>query len=335
MSESITLRKHLTGELNDLVESANLGVLGKSSIVSELVCLFADYEEEGATLFLDAFLTNDLKSLTKIIPESNCLKLGSTTCDENGIKKAVKRTAPLVRGCWKMFIAPNSREIEYGLFRDSGHPLNVPLDITFQTGGSGDSKFIRITKLARDTVRVVSQIGKSLIIHFTNSKEITEEGNKHIAHLCETICSGLEGKLGQSCKTYLESLLSTAVRESHGSLIAVVSKPKVPAFLSDCTNLNPILSFSAAVESVLHNSDTIPQLHALESLLYGMFRCDGIVIFDTKANLLAYNAFIKVKSSDVVGGARRRAFQALSDKVNKGLQAVFIQSQDGASAIRR
>ncbi|HXA15435.1 MAG TPA: hypothetical protein VN380_00465 [Thermoanaerobaculia bacterium] len=63
MASSITLRSYLTGSLNDLVESANLGALGKCSLVCELVSLLADYEEEGSTLFLDVFLTDNLGGL--------------------------------------------------------------------------------------------------------------------------------------------------------------------------------------------------------------------------------------------------------------------------------
>jgi len=240
MIESITLRAHLTGSLNDLVESSNLGSLGKCSIISELVCLFADYEEEGAVLFLDVFLTDNLKSLTETIPQSTCLKLGTTTCDESGVKRAVKRAAPLVRGCWKMFIASNGGGLQFGLFRDSGHPLNVPLDVALQSGGAGDAKFIRITKLARDTVRAATHGGKVSVIHFTNSKVTTSEAAGALSQLCDIICSGLDEKLSQSCKTYLEGLLSTAVRESHGVLIAVVARPKVPTFLSASNQHNPV-----------------------------------------------------------------------------------------------
>lgn len=334
MNESITLRSHLIGKLSDLVESAQLGALGKCSLICELVCLFADYEEEGAALFLDAFLTDNLEALTAMIPQSTCLRLGKTSCDEPGVKRAVKRAAPLVRGCWKMFLALNDDKLEFGLFRDSAHPLNVPLNISLQAGGSGDAKFIRITKLTRDTVRAATHAGNASFIHFTNSKESTSEGENSIENLCGIICSGLDEKLAQSCKNYLESLLSAAVRESHGSLIAVVERRKVPAFLSDCTNLEPQISLSEAVESVLRDPSAIPKLHALESVVCGSLCCDGIVVFDTKANLIAYNAFIKLKASNVVGGARRRAYQALSERIGRGIRAAFIQSQDGASELR-
>ena len=171
MSESITLRSHLTGALNDLVESANLGTLGKCSVICELVSLFVDYQEEGASLFLDAFLTDNLENLTAMIPDSGHLKLGEVKCDEAGIRNAVKKAAPLVRGCWKMYFAPRSTNLEFGLFRDSAHPLNVPIDLALQTGGAGTAKFIRVTRLAQDSVRVSTNGGKQTIVHFTNERD--------------------------------------------------------------------------------------------------------------------------------------------------------------------
>ena len=171
MSESITLRSHLTGSLNDLVESASLGALGKCSLVCELVSLFADYQEEGTSLFLDAFLTDDLGRLTALIPQSSLLLLGKAPCNEAGVGTAIKKTAPLVRGCWKMYLSLSTDGFDFGLFRDSGHPLNVPLDITLRSGDVGDAKFIRITRLAQDSVRVSVHDGKELIVHFTNAKK--------------------------------------------------------------------------------------------------------------------------------------------------------------------
>lgn len=329
--ESITLRSHLTGSLNDLVEAANLGALGKCSLICELVCLFADYEEEGAALFLDVFVTDDLGSLTATIPSSACLRLGTTTCDEAGVKTAVKKAAPLVRGCWKMFLTTSSGKLEFGLFRDSGHPLNVPLDVALSPGGTGGAKFIRVTKLARDAVRATTHDGRASIVHFTNSKAAGPEDEGSIAELAGLICSGLDGKAAQSCKTYIASLLSTALRQSHGALIAVVANRKVPASLSDCTKLDPPIKFGEAVALVLREPSAIPQLLALESVVCGMFCSDGIVVFDTKANVVAYNAFIKLKSSNVVGGARRRAYGALCTTVGKALKAAFFQSQDGSN----
>lgn len=331
MSESITLRSHLMGALNDLVESANLGALGRCSVICELVSLFVDYQEEGASLFLDAFVTDSLENLTVMIPDSAHVKLGEVKCDEAGIRKAVKKAAPLVRGCWKMYLAPRSTNLEFGLFRDSAHPLNVPIDLALQTGDAGAAKFIRVTRLAQDSVRVSTNGSKHTIVHFTNEREGVSDAGESLGALCKVACSGLEGKTAQTTETYLASLLSLALRASHGVLVVVVPYSKFPKFLKDCTLLEPSICLSTVVEAVRNNSNMLPQLQAVESLVCGMFCCDGIVVIDTKANVVAYNGFITLKASNVVGGARRRAYQALCEKVGKGLAAAYYQSQDGAT----
>ena len=333
MTESITLRSHLSGSLNDIVESANLGALGKCSLVCELVSLFADYQEEGASLFLEAFLTNNLDNLTAVIPDSKTLKLGSAKLDEAGMQKAVKRSAPLARGCWKMYLVASGNDVEFGLFRDSAHPLNVPLNLALQTGGVGEAKFIQITRIAQDSVKVASHIGKVKIVHFTNERDGVEDSTESLLKLCKAICSGLDPKLAQTTETYIISLLSSALRASHGALIAVLASKKIPKFLNDCTILDPPINLSGAVEAVLTSPSALPQLAALENLVMGVFCCDGIVIFDTNANVIAYSAFIKLKASNVSGGARRRAFQALSDRVGTSMKATFFQSHDGASEL--
>jgi hypothetical protein len=116
-------------------------------------------------------------------------------------------------------------------------------------------------------------------------------------------------------------------------LIAVVKGRTVPAWLKDCVVLEPPLDICTEVVAVKDDAKAIPDLDALSDLVCGMFCSDGIVIFDTRARVLAYNAFIRAKVTDVEGGARKRAYQALCLKKGKGLVAVFFQSQDGASAL--
>jgi len=335
MPESVTLRTHLVGALNDLVESASLGELGKCSVVCELVSLVVDYHEEGTSLFLDVFLTESVEALTAPIPQSARLRLGSAQCDDAGIRKAVKTAAPLVRGCWTMYMSPENDGLHFGLFRDSGHPLNVPFDLTLTAEGGVNTKFIRITRLAQDAVRVSTHEGKQVVVHFTNALEGVASAGESLSSLCEIICSGLDDKHAQTCKTYLAALLSKALRESHGSLIAVVGTSRIPAFLGDCTKFKPPINLAEAVDAARRDGNAIPQLHAMEEIVCGMFCSDGVVVFDTKANVLAYNAFIRLKASNVVGGARRRAYQTLCDKVGHGIRAAFFQSQDGGSDLRR
>jgi hypothetical protein len=198
MSDFVTLRSHLMGSLNDLVESAGLGTVGRCSVVCELV----------------------------------------------------------------------HTGLDFGLFRDSAHPLNVSLDVGLQSGGGG-AKFIRVTKLTQDAVKVSLHDGNQTVVHFTNAKDGLTEVDRSLDSLAELICSKLDERSGQSCKTYLTSLLSRAVRESHGLLVAVVKK-NLPAFLKDCVELQVPIDLAAEVYSVRRDSSTVPQLHALEDLILGM-----------------------------------------------------------------
>jgi hypothetical protein len=184
-------------------------------------------------------------------------------------------------------------------------------------------------------VRVSTNSGEQVIVHFTNERDGVADAGESLDALCKVICSGLVGKPAQTTETYLASLLSSALRASHGALLAVVSSQKIPKFLKDCTALQPPISLSAAVEAVRNSSNAIPQLQALENLVFGMLCCDGIVVMDTKANVIAYNSFIKLKASSAVGGARKRAYQALCEKVGKDLAAAYYQSQDGATDLRK
>jgi hypothetical protein len=233
-----------------------------------------------------------------------------------------------------MYLSAHGGDLEFGLFRDSGHPLNVPIDLMLLEGGVGHAKFIRITKLAQDAVRVSTHDGNKVVVNFTNAKDGLADDVALVGKLAEFICVGLDEKIAQTCETYLTSLLSKAIRESHGCLIAVISSKKIPGFLKDCIVLDPRIDLSESVEAVRSDSAAITQLQALESLICGMFRSDGIVVFNGMAQVLAYNAFIKVKTTKVVGGARRRAYEAMCDKLGKGLRAAFFQSQDGSTELR-
>jgi hypothetical protein len=64
-----------------------------------------------------------------------------------------------------------------------------------------------------------------------------------------------------------------------------------------------------------------------------MMQSDGITVFTDKGQVAAYNVFVKhpeqILKTPTDGGARSRTFLTLSDMIGKGLNAAYIQSQDG------
>ena len=137
--------------------------------------------------------------------------------------------------------------------------------------------------------------------------------------------------LREALASFLKKVLFTAVRESHGCLVAVTNMTRPPAFIADDgVILESPLDFSWLVAQLKKGDIQATLLTNKGSLLKGMLNSDGIILFDDNGRLLGYNCFVKVKhDAGVIGGARRRAFAALSGKIGKGLSAAFMQSQDG------
>lgn len=330
----ITFRSYLVGQLDEIFESAELGAPWKCAMICELASLTADYTEEGAKLHLDVFIVNSLSDLLSRIPYHYSQKLGVMPATESGIKSCLKKSASLARGPWKIYILGNSEGLEFGVFRDSGSPLNVSLD-TILSDTNNNLKCLRVRKLAQDLVSVSTHSGAEKFLHFTNQKETLADSGKDISKLATIISSGIQDDTRKSrCEEYLKVVLTRAIQGSHGALIAVSQGTAIPNVLrGDCVAMKPSIDIPKQIEITRTSPARIPELYATELLVCGMFASDGIIVFNQQGHLLAYNAFIKLKASAASGGARRRAFSALQEKIGQGLAAAFFVSQDGASIL--
>ncbi|PKL74344.1 MAG: hypothetical protein CVV27_20990 [Candidatus Melainabacteria bacterium HGW-Melainabacteria-1] len=79
--------------------------------------------------------------------------------------------------------------------------------------------------------------------------------------------------------------------------------------------------------------EEVSRLYAYSNLIRGMLGCDGITLFRADGVLLGYNAFIQTPTKarhPGIGGARRRAFEALAYHVGHGVNLAMYRSQDGA-----
>ena len=78
---------------------------------------------------------------------------------------------------------------------------------------------------------------------------------------------------------------------------------------------------------------SLSKINSAVELVKGMVRSDGATLFDDLGRLLAYRCFVQIPNESAAsGGARSRAFSALTDRLGDGLSAVFfMQSHDGLS----
>lgn len=329
-----SLRSFLNGTMSDFVEHSQLQDFGNSSIC-QLISLIVDYREESIPLWVDVFLTSSIEQITELFPGHRLIRLGSDTCDEKGVKNALKKTAPLIIGNWMMFMATTTQgRFNYGVFRDSGFPLNVPFDLILEPGNIGDVRFIHIFKVASKAVQISNHLGEKIVIHFSNiaDNEISQEDE--IASLTNVITSQVVIEVQDECNKFLNKVLKKSIRKSHGTIVAVIRDYSIPDFFHSIA-LNDPLDIIQDIALVNQEREDSPRLIALEELINGIFGCDGIVIFNTKACLIAYHAFLDSGGSSSEGGARKRAFEKLCEHIGHEIVAAYYQSQDGQCEFRK
>jgi hypothetical protein len=145
----------------------------------------------------------------------------------------------------------------------------------------------------------------------------------------------------KSFSGYMGRLLTTAIRGSHGTLIAVISgdAETLPAALQDAIALSPPLDLHE--RHMLHFEEgttaaSVSRLQVASELVSGFIRSDGITVFNSRGKVLGYRAFIHADTpaQPSVGGARSRAFEAMTSLVGTQLKAAFFRSEDGRMEIQ-
>lgn len=337
MPTNIIFRTHLIGEITDFAEACSMGMLTRTSNLAELIMSLSKYREEGLRLTPAVYLCSDLNQVLKLIPYSRYIQIGQTKLKDNAIKDILKKCAPLARDGWCIYIEGIKNKFRYGLFRDTFNPLAVPIDLTLFMSGTEHVKVIKVHQIVDDCVEIRSYRGDCHYVFFSNKRDSTPSPLQHVDDLVSEICQKISSEIKESVTTFFGKAIRSALLDSHGTLIAVCNK-KVPKYLSDGVHLPQAIDFSMLVKNALRDKEQLPNLQFEITLLKGMLNSDGIIVFNCDAKLLAYNCFISLpaqKTRAVIGGARRRAFDALSHKLERGVVAIYIQSQDGMTDFRK
>lgn len=108
---------------------------------------------------------------------------------------------------------------------------------------------------------------------------------------------------------------------------------RAPKFLAkDGMLFDTPIDFQQMVASVPDDGVELESFDKKADLVKGMLRSDGISVFSDHGRLLGYRCFISTSQpAGVIGGARKRAFFTLTKHLRRGLSAVLVQSQDGAT----
>lgn len=331
---NITFRTQLLGSVMDFCNESRLPLVTPYFLV-ELLARLVGYQEESVKLNPQVYLTDDIDLLTGMLPGGDLIDLATTTPDEIGVEKMLKLCAPLAVGDWRVFGQQSDKEMRFGLFRGSSSPISVNVDDIMLTDQK-ESAVVKAHQVARDCVEIISSQGSRHHVFFDHSKEDTPPPFQHTENLVDAITRRVEQKEKGAVQSFLTRTIMTALRISHGCILAVTNMSRPPKLLSkDAVLLDDPFDFPAMIKA-LRSEDLPPDfLERKANLLEGMISSDGITLFDEQGRLLGYRCFIRIPAKqEIVGGARRRAFNALCGHLGKGLSAVFMQSQDGWSDFR-
>jgi len=333
-----SVREFLLGSVSDFSDSCAIPSLVTNSNLTSLIVALANYQEEGARLIPEIYLCEDLKSMLRVVTDSDSLAIGFAGTSVDALSSSLKKCAPLARHGWHIYVEPQNSGFSYGLFRGSLNPISITVDQTLFAGGATNgTKYVKLCQIAAGCIEIKSSNGSSRTIILNDKPETLPSPNENLVKMIEAICENVHEKYKDTSKNFVKKTLRTALDDCHGTIVVVVNGKAIPKFLSDGIALKIPIDFPALIKS--YQADTqfkIDNQHTLianSSLLKGMVSSDGITVFDSSARILAYNCFIastgEKKGSPPNGGARTRAYEALRGKIGKGLRAVYVQSQDG------
>lgn len=338
IEKSISFRSSLNSNISDLTERVGWNCARTSSLMAGLVSQLAAYTEEGVVMTPSVFVCNSISVLIKLAGVGESIPLSDTIPIESAGPKILKAAAPLCSGNWRIYIerCNDGRHCRFGVFCGLSDPSSLTVDEIVLDEYDENFPVVRIVQSSTNKVQVRTSAGDVIEFRFNNDQDIEElKANEHLKSLSSAIADKCEWADG-AFVGYVERILTSAVRDSHGTLIAVVAAEAnpLPLSLSDVVAITPAFQLFDRFKQHLEggkSASTVSTLQAASELVSGFISSDGITVFDDAGAIRGYRAFVRsdAGTTPAAGGARTRAYEALKAAVGKDLRAAFFRSQDG------
>lgn len=335
MPENITFRTQLIGGLHEFCHCCGLRTFDDQLKLIELVVLLARYKEEGVSLYPAVYITNKLSDMIQMLHGADVLQLGKTQPSIDGLRKIVKKAAPLAVDEWHIYIDEATEGLSYGVFCAHDSPTAVRIDdvimdpeVTFPV--------VKIQQVAESCVEVSSSTGKRHIIFLDHRPEESMSPQIHIKHLVVAAVQNVPEAKKDPAKNVIMRMLASAIRKAHGCIIVVVPGRVMPAVLAaDGTVLSIPIDIPKLIEEYKNDQLTGVSLENKKQVISGMVNSDGILVLSNDGCVLGYNCFVHLEELEQVnGGARRRAFESVCTHLGREVMGAFFQSQDGLAEYR-
>lgn len=341
--KSISFRSHLLSNTTDLLADVDLHCARTAKLIVSIVSKLAAYTEEGIPLSPTVFICNSVSELIRRAGVGEHIPLSRHVNSEIAAEQILKSAAPLCSHNWRIYVerSASGEHCDYGIFCGSNDPAALTIDEIVLDGYDSGFPIVRIAQSVTNKVEVRTNKGSGIEFRFNDDVDVSDLKNRsRIRDLSKTVASGV-GAQSEAFVGFVERLLATAVRESHGTLIAVLSKKQksLPEELKDAIILDPPLDLFERYKLHMDEGKTaisVSRLQVASELLGGFVRSDGITLLSVTGQVLGYRAFIRTAAPEnlATGGARTRAFAGLAALVGAGLEAAFFRSEDGRMEIK-
>lgn len=301
------------------------------------------YEEEGVKIKPNILLGYNFDEYFSVVGKNYNLCIFEDDTMGTNFKKKMKALIPFCKNEWLIYINIKCNKIQYGIFRSySGIKGFTTSQILFEDenlkNDITNAGILSLEVRNNHEIQLIGLRGARLIIDFSLIHNNSENIGMHIENLVCDIVSNHELSNREDLKVVYKKIFNAAYKKLHGAICLVVkdnySFPNDT--LSDGIWLDkPIKLSDIALQLLEEKGDNLlsEEYYSLTGVLIEMLNIDGITIIDDRGYIRGYNVFVtKSKNGvkkEVVGGARKRAFQTLVESGDPMLIGVYFQSQDG------
>lgn len=333
---TISFRRLLAQQVERFLAEEGLAAVPAIPALCELIILLAQYREEGVALFPEVFVVDDLDAAIAHLDGIDRIAIGTTTLDADGVRLALKRTAPIGRAGWSIYLRVRADGCDCGVFRTDPFALAASAFDRLRARESSTLRILGVTQIEENVVELRSARGGFRHVFLSGARLDAEPGPVVIERFLRSVAAEAPLAVADAVRTFWRRALVDALRVSHGLLVTVVHEgTDVGRYFEDAAHLSPCIDVGAYVEWYLtrHDEPSRAAISAASSLVGGMLRADGITVLAPDGAVLAYNAFIAPRHGLVAGGARKRTYDALAADVGGPLCAALYRSQDGGAAV--
>ncbi|MEG0619009.1 MAG: hypothetical protein RR557_06910 [Bacilli bacterium] len=358
--------KEVEQEINSMLSKEKITI--SESYTKNFISIlpsFFNYKEESTSIRPSIFFT---KNVEKIISLSEYTKKIVITKDDvlgTNLKKILKMLLPFCNTGWVIYIDFSNESVEYGLLRSlSGIRGYVTQKELLVQTYEEDVSLLLIDLISEYELKFHGIKKVETVIDFRfDSTNVQSESNDILESMSKDLVSGLVLPANKRVIDSVKKLINTLYLKSHGTIILIMNDKcdKLPTdiFLDGTWLIEPIdliavinsidnnlrgkgqddeaLRYKGPTGMFLGDKETdlefnLEKYYAYSGLLFEMINVDGVTILNNKGQIIGYNCFAKNESENTkttVGGARKRAFEAICNNKNEDIIGIYFQSQNG------